>query len=87
MTLCYFISMKKGISQYFNPTLYQRNDATPLYIKELMLCHYKGHFASLTKETKPKYLILKGFCLYICYKLLSLFHVIVTSVLVEIKIF
>ena len=27
-------------SQFFNPTLYQRNDATPLYIKEMMLRHF-----------------------------------------------
>ena len=40
MMLCYFISEKKGISQYFKPTLYQRNDATPLYIKKMMLRHF-----------------------------------------------
>ena len=32
MMLSQFISKKKGISQYFNPTLHQRNEAKPLYI-------------------------------------------------------
>ena len=40
MMLRHLISKKKGISQYFNPTLYQRNDALPLYVKQMMLCHF-----------------------------------------------
>ena len=39
----HFTSEKKGILQYFNPTLYQRNDAMPLYIKKMMLRHFISH--------------------------------------------
>ena len=46
MTLCPFISKKKGVSQYLNPTLYHRNDATPLHIKGMVL----RHFISKKKE-------------------------------------
>ena len=40
MMLRHLISKKKGISQYFNPTLYQGNDAMPLYITQMMLHHF-----------------------------------------------
>ena len=53
MMLHHFISKKRGISQYFNPTLYQRNDATPLYITQMMLHHFISKKKGISQYFNP----------------------------------
>ena len=50
MMLRHFISKKKGIAQYFNPTLFKRNDARTLLNHEQP--YKKGSSSSIWKKTK-----------------------------------